>query len=124
MGHKTIALRLGGALFVAGVCTPVTGLKLTPAISLSSLGENLQKGAAYGDWAIKLNVKNAKTYVIGPIPPMPSGYVDVGKSCNDLYAESLNLLPQTDDYAEGYWSDSRNQVGGVLGIIYTPMYIL
>jgi hypothetical protein len=124
MDHKTMVLRLGVALFAASLCAPAVGLELTPAISLSSLGENLQKSVVYGGRVIKNNIKNAKTYVIGPTPPMLSGYVDVGKSCNDLYTESLNLLPQTYDYAGGYWTDSRNQIGAVLGTIYTPMYAL
>lgn len=93
-----------------------------PILSVQELNSLLQRTLAGGKHAIGRGARDARSFILGPSPTL-TGFADTRKSCNEIYAEVLNLMPQTYGYAPSYWDDPRNQAGA-LGTVFTPAYFL
>jgi len=52
--------------------------------------------------------------------PPPADYY---KSCEELYEEMLDLMPQANNYYAGFWEDHLNSTAVTVGTMWNPVFV-
>lgn len=87
-------------------------------LALLSAGAHGESATTIGPLqaAFMRGAAETRAYLEGP-KPYRSGSDDRGKSCVELYDESVALLPGTYDYQPTFYDDSRNYTIAAVGLV-------